>query len=136
MTKAIDIMSLNGVTLAYMGDAVYDQVVRHHLLELGLEKVNDLHKTATTYVSANAQAFILFRLIENDMLTNEERAVVRRGRNAKSGAPPKSADVQTYRHATGFEALLGYLYLNEENERLKQLCAQAFSFIEQRDGKV
>ncbi|NGP45823.1 ribonuclease III [Bacillaceae bacterium SIJ1] len=134
MKNKVDIHSLNGVELAYMGDAVYHQAVRYHLLLLGYKKVNELHEKATTYVSAHAQASALHHLLDIEELTTEELAVTRRGRNAKSGTPPKSADVSTYRHATAFEALLGYLFLQEEYERLNQLCAIAFAQIEQ-EGK-
>jgi ribonuclease-3 family protein len=112
---------LNSLALAYMGDAVYEVHVRHHLLQLGRVKPNQLHKEATRYVSAKAQAQILRRMKQDNLLTEEELAVVRRGRNAKSGTVPKNTDVQTYHHSTAFEALIGFLFLSGETDRLTEI---------------
>ena len=82
-------------------------------------KPNTLHKEATKYVSAKAQSNIVHRMIEENYLTEEEQAVFRRGRNAKSGSVPKNTDVQTYRNSSGFEAVLGSLYLSKEHRSCK-----------------
>ncbi|MFD1359596.1 Mini-ribonuclease 3 [Fictibacillus halophilus] len=116
-----DIKQLNGTTLAYMGDAVMEQFVREHLIRNGQVKPNKLHVSATKFVSAKAQAGMVVQLLEENFFTVEEVAVIKRGRNANQGTVPKNTDVQTYRHATSFEAIIGYLYLLNEHERLKAL---------------
>jgi ribonuclease-3 family protein len=121
---------LNSLALAYMGDAVYETYVRYHLLQHGQVKPHFLHKAATRYVSAKAQAGVLHQLIENDFFSEEELAVIRRGRNAKSGTVPKNTDVQTYRYSTAFEALIGSLYLAEKYERLEEIITKTFELVE------
>lgn len=132
--QKIDEKQLNSLALAYMGDAVYESYVRHHLLLNGQVRPNQLHREATKYVSAKAQSKIIHYLIDNNELTDEEMAVMKRGRNAKSGSIPKNTDVQTYRYSTAFEALLGYLYLSEKMERLEQLVLAAFQIVEGKKG--
>lgn len=125
----IDAKQLNSLALAYIGDAVYELKVRNHLLQTGEVKPNELHREAITFVSAKAQANIIHHWLENDVLTNEEKAVVRRGRNAKSLSIPKNISVQIYRYATAFEALLGYHYLSDNKNRLDELLERAINFI-------
>lgn len=132
--EKIDAKQLNSLALAYMGDAVYEEYVRRHLLQSGKVKPHQLHREGTKYVSAKAQCQVLFRMMEEQLLTEEEHAVVMRGRNAKSGTIPKNTDVQTYRYSTAFEALMGYLYLSVEKERLEELILKAFSFVEEKKG--
>ncbi|MFC4411838.1 Mini-ribonuclease 3 [Chungangia koreensis] len=127
-----DVKQLNALALAYMGDAVLEQAVREHLIRSGRVKPNTLHNEATRYVSAKAQAYILKTMMEKEWLTEEEEAVMRRGRNAKSGSVPKNTDVLTYRHSTAFEAVLGYLYLRSEQARLSELLKFSIDLI---DGK-
>ena len=107
---------MNALTLAYLGDAVYELWARTHMLELGHEKVKELHKQAVSYVRASTQAQILRILLP--ALNEVEQQVVLRGRNAKGGHP-KNVDVVTYRHATAFESLVGYWHLNRQNDRLQ-----------------
>lgn len=126
----IEYRQLNSLALAYMGDAVYDVYIRHHLLRSGKTKPHRLHKEAIRYVSAKAQAAILKKMVEENFLTNEELAVMKRGRNAKSGTIPKNTDVQTYRYSTAFEAVLGWVFLAKDNERLDQLISEAIKKIE------
>ncbi|NGQ97162.1 ribonuclease III [Brevibacillus sp. SYP-B805] len=123
-----DPKSTNPLVLAFLGDATYAHCVRYHLIARGLVKPNQLHKEANRYVSAKAQAHILLTLLPT--LTEEEQAVVRRGRNAKSGSVAKNADIIDYRHATAFEALIGYLYLNGHEDRLAEIVEQAFAIVE------
>lgn len=132
--EKIDAKQLNSLALAYMGDAVYEEYVRRHLLQSGKVKPHHLHREGTKYVSAKAQCQVLFRMLDEQLLTEEEYAVVMRGRNAKSGTVPKNTDVQTYRYSTAFEALMGYLYLSAENERLEELILKAFTFVEEKKG--
>lgn len=114
-----DARQLNGLALAYMGDAVYEVYIRKFLLESGRVKPNDLHRASTKFVSAKAQAVQLHRLFEEEFLTEEEKTVAKRGRNAKSGHIPKNTDVQTYNHSTAFEAVIGFLFLTGQLERME-----------------
>lgn len=121
------------LTLAYLGDSLYEAFVRERLLERGHVKVNDLHRSAMRYVRATAQAQILAALMPS--LTAEEQDVVRRGRNAKGHAAPKSADAAEYAASTAFEALIGYLHLAGQEERLRQILEAAAACAEARqDG--
>ncbi len=119
---------VSSLTLAYIGDAVIELKVREHLIKCGIAKPHDLHKAAIQYVSAKSQAGFLFALIEQAVLTEEEQGVVRRGRNAKSATIPKNTDVQTYRYGTAFEALIGYLYMSDRQERLAEILDQMLQF--------
>lgn len=130
----IDEKQLNSLALAYMGDAVFETYIRHHLIQNGRVKPHFLHKEATWYVSAKAQSMIIHDLIDSGYLTEEELAVVRRGRNAKSGSVPKNTDVQTYRYSTAFEALIGYLFLSERKERIDELIKESIRLVEERKG--
>ncbi|WP_251547541.1 Mini-ribonuclease 3 [Limosilactobacillus caecicola] len=121
MAKA-DYRQLNGIALAYLGDAVYEVYVREHLLDLGMSKPNRLQKKATSYVSAKAQAGLIQLMEEQGLLTDEEWSFFKRGRNATSYTHAKHTSVLTYRISTGFEALMGYLKLSEQTERLDELC--------------
>lgn len=129
-----DVKQLNALALAYMGDAVLEQRVREHLLVIGRAKPNTLHKEATRYVSAKAQSNIVHQMMDVGFLTEEELAVFRRGRNAKSGSVPKNTDVRTYRNSSGFEAILGYLFLLKQYDRANEIITQAINIIEQPEG--
>ncbi|WP_420849970.1 Mini-ribonuclease 3 [Psychrobacillus vulpis] len=133
--KISDVKQLNSLALAYMGDAVFEQVVREHLIRSGRVKPNILHREATKYVSAKAQAMIVRELINTDFLTEEELAILKRGRNAKSGTVPKNTDVQTYHYSTAFEAVVGSLYLSEQKDRLDELLHFAVQFIDDQKGE-
>ena len=115
------------LVLAFVGDAVYGLYIRKRLASLGAATVNALHQKASHMVCAEAQ----FRAMGHitPLLTEEEFAVFRHGRNAKSGTVPKNADVVHYRHATGLEALFGHLYLEERTERLDFLLGKVFDFL-------
>ncbi|WP_337103226.1 Mini-ribonuclease 3 [Paenibacillus sp. YIM B09110] len=112
---------INPVVLAYVGDAVFELLVRQYLVSLPNNKSHHMHREATSIVSAKGQRKLLERLQPH--LTEEEADIVRRGRNAKSGAPPKNADPADYRLATALESLVGYLYYEGRNERLGELFA-------------
>ncbi|WP_442602705.1 Mini-ribonuclease 3 [Paenibacillus sp. KN14-4R] len=107
------------LVLAYLGDAVFEMFIRQHVITQPNHRPNHLHRSSTKYVSAKAQARILERWMP--ILNEEELDIVRRGRNAKSGTVPKNADLLEYRHATGMECLVGYLYYKEEYTRLREL---------------
>jgi ribonuclease III family protein len=128
--RDMDVKQLNALALAYMGDAVYEQAVREHLLRSGRVKPNVLHREATKYVSAKSQAAVLQEMLASDYLTEEEAAVMRRGRNAKSGSIPKNTDVGTYKNSSGFEAVLGFLYLLGRTERTEEFIIESIRIIE------
>ena len=117
--SASDVKMLNPLVLAYAGDSVYDTFVRTLLVSGGHGQVAKLHKMSIEFVKAKAQADILGEI--NELLTPEEQDIVRRGRNTKSSTMPKNADLLDYRHATGFEALIGYLYLTGQIDRLMEV---------------
>ncbi|QUW20396.1 Mini-ribonuclease 3 [Sporosarcina sp. Marseille-Q4063] len=128
--RDMDVKQLNALALAYMGDAVYEQAVREHLLRSGRVKPNVLHREATKYVAAKSQAAVLQEMLASDYLTEEEAAVMRRGRNAKSGSVPKNTDVGTYKNSSGFEAVLGFLYLLGRTERTEEFIVESIRIIE------
>ena len=105
---------MNGLTLAYIGDAYYELQVRMHLIDKKLTNVNDLHKQAIRFTSGMSQAKIMNFFIDNQVINDNEIELFKRGRNA-SGPGRKNIDAKTYHLATGFEALIGYLYLNNLN---------------------
>lgn len=110
------INSLSPLALAYIGDSVYEVFVRTFLVSKGNAPVYVLHRKSINYVKAKAQSDIIHRIME--ILNDEELNIVRRGRNAKSGTVPKNANVTDYKYATGFESLIGYLYLKKKYSRL------------------
>lgn len=114
-----DIRSFSPLTLAYIGDAVYEIVIRTIIVEKGNAPVNKLHHKASSLVKAVAQKEAMGKILP--LLTEEEEAVYKRGRNAKSYTSAKNASVIDYRIATGFEALMGFLYLMGRNERMLEL---------------
>ncbi len=116
--------TLNIITIAYLGDAIYECYIRNKLIQIGITKVKDLQIKAISYVSAKAQAEILTNLINNNYLTEEELDIVYRGRNYKRSSHPKHTDIITYKMSTGFESLIGYLYLTNNTERLNQILNQ------------
>lgn len=117
--KILEIKQLSPLVLAYVGDAVYELMVRTYLLQKGFLKLQLLHKQTVATVNAVSQSKLVNYLEE--ILNEDERDILRRGRNAKSSHVPKGADVLQYRHATGLEAVFGYLYLKEEYPRLEEL---------------
>ncbi|NVY95991.1 Mini-ribonuclease 3 [Lactobacillus sp. DCY120] len=126
----IDYRQLNGITLAYLGDAVWETYVRQHLLEQGLTKVNRLQKRATHFVSAKAQAALIALMQAENYLTDAELDVFHRGRNAKSYTHAKNTSVQTYNISTGFEAIFGYLQLTGQEQRVAQLAQWCLEQVE------
>ena len=111
------------LVLAYMGDAVFEVFVREMLVRKANVQVNKLHKRASSIVKAEAQARMIAAI--KDELTEKEKSIYKRGRNAKSHTTAKNASVSDYRKATGFEALMGYLYLNGEHKRMTELMEKA-----------
>lgn len=132
MSKVVNPRLINGLALAYVGDAIYELRIREYLIRQGQTKPNILHTQATTYVSAKAQAFLIDQLVESDKLTEDEMDFFKRGRNAKSYSKAKNTDAQTYSFSTGFEAVMGYLHLTEQSERLNELVDWCIRTIESK----
>lgn len=125
----IKLITMSPLVLAYLGDTVYESYIREHLIRQNINrKVNNIHKLAIQYSKAKAQATIIHEL--EDELTEEEMKIFKRGRNQKSHTAPKNADIIDYKYATGFEALIGYLYLSEDKERLEYIVKKGIEIIE------
>lgn len=122
------VLSMNTTALAFLGDAVYEVRVREHLLKNGGHHADRLHRDAVDFVRAKAQAGIIKKMA--GMLTEEELALAKRARNRKSATKPKNADPVDYKWATAFEALIGYLYLAGEYDRLEEIIKEAIRAIE------
>lgn len=130
VTKQIDVNLINGIALAFEGDAVYSMYVRRHLIMTGQTKPNQLHRLATHYVSAKAQAMLVQALLDAQLLTEKEIDIYKRGRNANSQTKAKNTDVVTYKVSTGFEAIIGYLHMTEQIERLEELVAWCIAYVD------
>ena len=124
----VDIRTYSPLTLAYIGDGIFDIVIRSVVVAKGNSRANDLHKRTSKIVKAHTQA-LMIEALEGE-LTEEEADVYRRGRNAKSGTMAKNASMSDYRKATGFEALMGYLYLKDDFERIVFLTKRAMELLE------
>jgi len=114
-----DVKMLSPLVWAYIGDSVYEMFIRNYLINNSNAKPHVLHIETVKYVKAKAQVVTLEKI--RDMLTDEEKDIVRRGRNVQNHHVPKNVDVAEYAYATAFEALLGYLYLTKQDERLKEI---------------
>ena len=125
-----DVNLINGIALAFEGDAVYSMYIRRYLIFQGLTKPNQLHREATKYVSAKAQANLISLMLEEGILTEKEEDIYKRGRNANSHTKAKNTDIVTYRMSTGFEAVMGYLHMTEAIERLEELIDWCIRKIE------
>ncbi|MDD6467253.1 MAG: ribonuclease III domain-containing protein [Erysipelotrichaceae bacterium] len=117
----MEIKEISSLSLAFVGDAHFSLMVREYLVRKSNAKPQQLQRLSTHYVSAKAQAQLISYLLEQQLLSDEEIEIYKRGRNAKSGNVPKNTDVQTYHMSTGFEALWGYWYLTGQKERLTQI---------------
>lgn len=127
--KEQDVRAYSPLALAYMGDAVFDLVIRSVIVERANRSNNALHKKAVKYVKAETQARMVMALIEQGKLTQEEEDIYKRGRNAKSQTTAKNASVGDYRKATGLEALIGYLYLTDRMPRVLELIKEGIALI-------
>lgn len=121
---------VNPINLAFMGDSVYDVHIREHILRsFPTLKIHEIHRKAVAFAKAKSQANVIRSLIERDLLSEEEKDWVRRGRNQHSMAP-KHASISDYRYATGFETLIGYLHLTGQKKRIDELVAYAIEIVE------
>ena len=130
MEKELDIREYNIKTLAYMGDAIYELYVREYLVKNSREIASKLHRKAIKYVSAKAQEYIMNNIYE--YLNLEEKEIYKRGRNASANTVPKNTDVVVYKKATGFEAVIGYLYLTNQKRRLGDIIRKSIRIISER----
>ncbi|MEG0550328.1 MAG: Mini-ribonuclease 3 [Vagococcus sp.] len=135
MSETKDYSLLSGLTLAYVGDAIYEVYIRDFLIRSGQTRPNQMHRLATHYVSAKAQHFLIEQMIEQDLLTEEEQMIYKRGRNAKSRTSAKNTSIFIYRASTGFEALMGYLHLTDQKTRLEELIEWSIKTIGEKDEK-
>lgn len=117
----MDINNINILSLAYLGDSVYELKIRTYLVNTGIYKVNKLQSKALDYVTAKKQCEFINKMIDNNILSEDEITIVKRGRNAKVYSHPKSTDIVTYKWATSLECLFGYLYLLKKEERIEEL---------------
>ena len=125
----IDIQTIPAQTLAFIGDAVYNVYIRTYLSSVSTAKAGTLHKLSIKYVSAKGQSMLVDKLI--DMLTDEEIAVYKRGRNTNIATVSKHVDVVEYKKATGFEALIGFLYLSNNIKRLEEIIDLSIKVVEE-----
>lgn len=129
--QEVDIREYSPLTLAYIGDSIYDLIIKSLVINRGNKQVQKLHKETSSLVQASAQSMMM-RAMQKE-LTDEERAVYKRGRNAKSVSPAKNQSITDYRRATGFEALLGYLYLKEDWKRMLDLVKIGLDSLEKEE---
>ncbi|MDO4912625.1 MAG: ribonuclease III domain-containing protein [Lactobacillus sp.] len=134
-----DYRTLSGQTLAYYGDAVYEVRIRKHLIDQGIVKPQVLQRIATHYVSAKAQAELIELMLDQTMLSEEEVLIYKRGRNAKTYTKAKNTNIKTYQKSTGFEALLGFLSLKGESDRVTELIDWCIAYVDkeraEKNGK-
>ena len=125
--KEVDVREYSPLTLAYIGDSIYDLIIKPLVVNEGNRPVKELHRQTSRYVKASAQSQMM-RVLQ-DKLTEEEHGVYKRGRNAKSVSPARNQSVTDYRRATGFEALMGYLYLRKEWTRMLELVKEGLESL-------
>ena len=117
----MDCNTINPLVLAYIGDAVYELLIRRKLVDKGINKVNDLQKECIKYVSAVNQAYIFDELNDKNIFNIDEIDIYKRARNAKVNSHPSNTSIIVYKKATGLEAIFGYLYLNNKLERINEI---------------
>lgn len=132
--KEVSPRQLSPLVLAYIGDSIFDLVVKTMIVTKGNTQVNKMNRVASSIVKAESQSKMIGYL--EDKLTGEEESVYKRGRNAKSYTSAKNASISDYRRATGFEALMGYLYMSGRYERMCELIKDALDYLEsERNSK-
>ncbi len=121
----------NGESLAYIGDAIYELKIREYILGKGFQDVNKLHKFVVKFTSGESQSQIIDYLLKKDFLSEEEISYYKRGRNSSHSKNRRSISVASYKKATGFEAMIGYLYLANKNERLDEVINFVIKSLEE-----
>ena len=119
----MNVLEINVLVLAYLGDTVYENYVRKYLISKKIGNVNDLQTASINYVSAVNQAKFLQKLMDDNFFSEEEINIIKRARNYKSNSHPKNCDIVTYKHATALEALIGYLELTNNKERIDEIMS-------------
>lgn len=114
-------INVSSLGLAYIGDSVYELKIREFLINKKIAKINDLQKQSLNYVTAKKQAYFLDTLLKNDFFTEKEVDIIKTARNTKTHSKPKNCDILTYKHATALEAIIGYLYLDDNEERINEI---------------
>ena len=122
---------MNTTTLAYLGDAVYELMIREYVINKSPHDAGKAHKIAIKYVSSEGQAAAAKRMLADGLLNEEEERLFKRARNHRTMSRPANADARNYKVATGFEALIGFLYITEQDDRLKEIIEQAILILEQ-----
>ena len=125
------ILNYNGETLAYLGDSLYELEIRKYLIGLNIGDVNKLHKMAIKFTSGDSQATIITKMLENNVLTEDEILNYKHGRNSNHSKNGRNISVVRYKMATGFEALIGYLYLSNQIERMNYLINLGISYLKE-----
>ena len=123
---------MQALALAYIGDSIYDIMSREYVMKNHLGKINDLHRTVSTLVSARAQASFMKNILENNILTDIEESIYIRGKNQKNNSKAKNASIMEYKLATGLEAVFGYLYLEKNFERLEEMFNYIIRLYEEK----
>ncbi len=123
---------MQALALAYIGDSIYDIMSREYVMKNHLGKINDLHRTVSTLVSARAQASFMKNILENNILTDIEESIYIRGKNQKNNSKAKNASIMEYKLATGLEAVFGYLYLEKNFERLEEMFNYIINLHEEK----
>ena len=123
---------MQALVLAYIGDSIYDIMSREYVMKNHLGKINDLHRTVSTLVSARAQASFMKHILENNILTDIEESIYVRGKNQKNNSKAKNASIMEYKLATGLEAVFGYLYLEKNFERLEEMFNYIINLYEEK----
>lgn len=117
----MNVLEINVLVLAYLGDTIYEDYIRRYLINKGIGNVNDLQKESLKYVTASSQSKYLEKMIDDNFFSNEETDIIKRARNNTNKSHPKNTDVITYKKATGLEALIGYLDLSNNKERIDEI---------------
>ena len=123
---------MQALALAYIGDSIYDIMSREYVMKNHLGKINDLHRTVSTLVSARAQASFMKNILENNILTDIEESIYIRGKNQKNNSKAKNASIMEYKLVTGLEAVFGYLYLEKNFERLEEMFNYIINLHEEK----
>ncbi len=125
----MDALQYNGLTLAYIGDAVYELRIRNYLLSKNLTKVNELHKKAIMYTQGKSQSYAMHYFLDNNLLSEEEIAMFKRGRNSSVAKIRKNISRADYLEGTGFESLIGFLYLSNKLDRMNEIIDKTIDCI-------
>ena len=131
--EKMNIAYMNTTVLAFLGDSVYETYVRKHVIEKGQVNADLLHRAAVRFVRADAQAYAMKAMM--DELTEEEQNLVKRARNKKISTKPKNADPVVYKWATALEALVGFLYLSQNHDRMEDRILRTIELIERKKGQ-